>query len=136
MIFSDQAQKHTEEDIVTASGNMVSVDKEPLKSDLRELARKTVQETLNALLDEEADEMVGAERYERTAARETHRSGHYKRKLVTTSGTPSTSTATCSARCRGRSRRGSPRCSRPSMRRNRARRRRRRRRRWPTRSSR
>lgn len=30
--------------------------------------------------------MVGAERYERTAAREAHRSGHYKRKLVTTSG--------------------------------------------------
>lgn len=41
-----------------------------MKSDLRELVRKTVQETLNALLDEEADEMVGAERYERTAARE------------------------------------------------------------------
>ena len=45
-----------------------------------------MQETLNALLDEEADEMVGAERYERTAAREACRSGHYERKLVTTSG--------------------------------------------------
>ena len=52
------------------SGNIVSDDEESLKSDLRELVRKTVQETLNALLDEEADEMVGAERYERTAARE------------------------------------------------------------------
>ena len=68
------------------SGNMASVDEESLKSDLRELVRKTVQETLNALLDEEADEMVGAERYERTAAREAYRSGHYKRKLVATSG--------------------------------------------------
>lgn len=57
-----------------------------MKSDLRELVRKTVQETLNALLDEKADEMVGAERYERTAAREAYRSGHYERKLVTTSG--------------------------------------------------
>ena len=57
-----------------------------MKSGLRELVRKTVQETLNALLDEEADEMVGAERYKRTAAREAHRSGHYERKLVTTSG--------------------------------------------------
>ena len=45
-----------------------------------------MQETPNALLDEEADEMVGAERYERTAAREAYRSGHYKRKLVATSG--------------------------------------------------
>ena len=68
------------------SANIVSVDEEPLKSDLRELVRKTVQETLNALLDEEANEMVGAERYERTAAREAYRSGHYKRKLVTTGG--------------------------------------------------
>ena len=64
------------------SANIVSVDEESLKSDLRELVRKTVQETLNALLDKEADETVGAERYERTAAREAYRSGHYKRKLV------------------------------------------------------
>ena len=68
------------------SANIVSVDEESLKSDLRELVRKTVQETLNALLDEEADEMVGAGRYERTAAREAYRSGRCKRKLVTTSG--------------------------------------------------
>ena len=68
------------------SSNIVSVDEESLKSDLRELVRKTVQETLNALLDEGADEMVGAERYERTAGREAYRSGHYRRKLVTTSG--------------------------------------------------
>lgn len=68
------------------SANTVSVDEESLKSDLRELVRKTVQETLNALLDEEADETVGAGRYERTAAREAYRSGRCKRKLATTSG--------------------------------------------------
>lgn len=68
------------------SADIASVDEESLKSDLRELVRKTVQETLNALLDEEADEMVGAKRYEMTAAREAYRSGHYERKLVTTSG--------------------------------------------------
>ena len=129
--FQRPSTKRTKEDIATMSGNMVSVDEESLRSGLRELVRKTAQETLNALLDEEADEMVGAERYERTAAREAYRSGRYERKLATTSGAPSTSTATCSARCRGRSGRGSPRCSRPSMRRNRARRRRRRRPRWP-----
>ena len=32
------------------SANIASVDEEPLKSDLRELVRETVQETLNALL--------------------------------------------------------------------------------------
>lgn len=47
------------------------------------LVRKTVEETLNALLNEEASELVGAERYERTAGREAYRSGHYARKLVT-----------------------------------------------------
>lgn len=84
--FQRPSIKRTEEGIATMSGNIVSVDEGSLKSDLRELVRKTVQETLNALLDEEADEMVGAERYERTAGREAYRSGHYRRKLVTTSG--------------------------------------------------
>lgn len=84
--FQRPSIKRTEEGIATMSSNIVSVDEESLKSDLRELVRKTVQETLNALLDEGADEMVGAERYERTAGREAYRSGHYRRKLVTTSG--------------------------------------------------
>lgn len=84
--FQRPSIKRTEEGIATMSANIVSVDEESLKSNLRELVGKTIEETLNALLDEEADEMVGAERYERTAAREAYRSGHYKRKLVTTSG--------------------------------------------------
>ena len=71
--FQRPSTKRTKEDIATISGNMVSVDEESLRSGLRELVRKTAQETLNALLDEEADEMVGAERYERTAAREAYR---------------------------------------------------------------
>ena len=68
------------------SNPIVSVDEETLRGDIVELVRKTIQDTLNALLEQEADEMVGAERYERTADREAYRSGHYKRKLVTTSG--------------------------------------------------
>lgn len=68
------------------SGQIVSVDEEAIKSDLRELVKTTVQETINAMLDAEADELVGAERYERTASRDAYRSGHYKRKLTTTSG--------------------------------------------------
>lgn len=38
---------------------------------------------LDALLNEEASELVRAERYERTAGRETYRSVHYARRLIT-----------------------------------------------------
>ena len=65
---------------------IVSLNEESLKSDLRELVRRTVEEMLNGLLDEEADDLVGAERYERTADREAYRAGHYERRLTTTSG--------------------------------------------------
>ena len=65
---------------------IVSFNEESLKSDLRELVRRTVEDTLNGLLEEEADDLVGAERYERTADREACRAGHYERRLATTSG--------------------------------------------------
>ena len=65
---------------------IVTFNEESLKTDLRELVRSTVEEMLNGLLDEEADDLVGAERYERTAGREAYRAGHYERKLATTSG--------------------------------------------------
>ena len=35
------------------SGNIVSVDEEPLRGDIKNLIRRTVQGTLNALLDED-----------------------------------------------------------------------------------
>ena len=41
---------------------------------------------LNGLLDEEADDPVCAERYERIAGREAYRAEHYERRLTTTSG--------------------------------------------------
>ena len=65
---------------------IVTFNEESLKSDLRELVRRTVEDTLNGLLEEEAGDLVGAERYERTADREAYRAGHYERKLTTTSG--------------------------------------------------
>lgn len=48
---------------------VASLNEELLKADLRELVRKTVEEMLNGLLDEEADDLVRKERYERTAER-------------------------------------------------------------------
>lgn len=67
-------------------GPIVTLNEESLRSDLRELVRKTVEDTLNGLLEAEADELVGAERYERTAEREAYRAGHYDRGLTTSSG--------------------------------------------------
>lgn len=65
---------------------IVTLNEESLRSDLRELVRKTVEDTLNGLLEAEADDLVGAERYERTAEREAYRAGHYDRGLTTSSG--------------------------------------------------
>lgn len=56
------------------------------RSDLRELVRKTVEDTLNGLLEAEADKLVGAERHGRTAEREAYRAGHCDRGLTTGSG--------------------------------------------------
>lgn len=57
-----------------------------LKNDLKDLVRGSVEETLNALLDKEADDLINAQRYERSPEREGYRSGHYKRGLHTTAG--------------------------------------------------
>jgi putative transposase len=45
-----------------------------------------VEETLNALLDAEADRLCNAQRYERSDARRDTRAGHYERKLQTKAG--------------------------------------------------
>lgn len=42
--------------------SIASLNEESLRADLRELVRRTVEEMLNGLLDEEADDLVGAER--------------------------------------------------------------------------
>lgn len=65
---------------------IVTLNEESLRSDLRELVRKTVEDTLNGLLEAEADELVGAGRHGRTAEREAYRAGHYDRGLTTSSG--------------------------------------------------
>lgn len=68
------------------SESIVSANEESLRLDIKELVKNTVRDVISRLLDKEADEPVNAERYERAADREAYRSGHYKRKLVTSSG--------------------------------------------------
>ena len=65
---------------------VVTFDEQAVRDELKELVRRTVEDTLNALLEEEADDLVKADRYERTAEREAYRAGHYERGLTTTSG--------------------------------------------------
>lgn len=50
------------------------------------MVRGGAEETLNELLDKEAEQLTQAARYERSAARQGYRSGHYDRNLTTTSG--------------------------------------------------
>jgi hypothetical protein len=45
-----------------------------------------VEDTLNALLDEEADRLSNARRYERTGTRKDTRAGFYNRNLLTKAG--------------------------------------------------
>ena len=45
-----------------------------------------MEETLNELLEQEAEKLTQAARYERNEARQGYRSGHYDRNLTTTSG--------------------------------------------------
>jgi len=65
---------------------IIHLDGTELKKELKELVRGSVEETLNRLLDEEADRIAGASRYARSPDRVDTRAGHYTRKLVTSSG--------------------------------------------------
>ena len=65
---------------------IAAFDERAVNDELRELVRKTIEETINAMLDEEADRLVGAGLYERTDERAAYRAGHYERGFTTTSG--------------------------------------------------
>lgn len=65
---------------------IIQLNEESVKSELKELVRYSVEETLNELLNKEAEELTNAGKYEHTEARQGYRSGHYRRKLTTTSG--------------------------------------------------
>ena len=57
-----------------------------VKGKLNDVAKKTVEETLNKMLDKEADELCEAQKYEHTAKRKSTRAGYYERGLDTSSG--------------------------------------------------
>jgi transposase-like protein len=66
--------------------NVFKINEGQIQDHLGEMVRSTVEETLNAMLDAEADQLCGAKRYERSDQRTNGRAGHYKRHFHTTSG--------------------------------------------------
>ena len=72
--------------MASVTGSVVSVDESKIRGHVDEVVRSSVEETLNGLLDAEADQLCGAKRYERSADRVDTRSGSYDRKLQTKVG--------------------------------------------------
>ena len=67
--------------------DIIQLNQEEIKSQLSEMIKNSVEETLNAMLDAEADQITRAHKYERNEERLDTRAGHYTRKLLTTAGT-------------------------------------------------
>ena len=66
------------------SEKIVQLNEEVIKGQIKELVRGSVEETLNELLEAEAEKLTHAARYERNEQRHGYRSGHYNRNLTTT----------------------------------------------------
>ena len=67
-------------------GDVIAINEGLIKDHLDKIVVTTVEETLNALLDAEADHLCGAKRYEHSADRVDTRAGHYARQLHTKAG--------------------------------------------------
>lgn len=65
---------------------VIEIDERKIQDHLGRIVRGTVEETLNAMLEAEADALCGATRYERTPERRDTRAGHYARRLETKAG--------------------------------------------------
>ena len=54
----------------TMSEKIVQLNEESIKSELKELVRSSVEETLNGLLEQETQQLTGTAKYERSAERQ------------------------------------------------------------------
>ena len=64
------------------SDKIIQFDDAMFESKLDALVRVKVEQTINAMLDAEADEIANAARYERKTDRRAFRAGHYERTLT------------------------------------------------------
>jgi transposase-like protein len=67
-------------------GKVIRIDEAQIQDHLGEMVRSTVEDTLNEMLDAEADQLCNAKRYQRSPDRQDTRAGHYKRTLHTKAG--------------------------------------------------
>lgn len=74
------------DDYTKKLGKVIEINETHIHDHLGELVRGTVEETLNSMLDAEADNLCNAGRYERSEARKDTRAGYYKRDLHTRAG--------------------------------------------------
>jgi len=65
---------------------ILEINHKMVEDHLGELVRSSVEDTLNSLLDAEADRICNASRYEHSPDREGTRAGHYERNLHTRAG--------------------------------------------------
>ncbi len=84
-----------DEDNTKQLGKVIKIDQTEVQKHVDEVVRGTVEETLNALLEEEADRLCNARRYERTPGRADTRAGHYERGLHTKAGEVSLRCRSC-----------------------------------------
>jgi transposase-like protein len=84
-IVTNEAETKNDSDQEKFAG-VIRIDEQEVRSHVEEVVRESVEETLNGLLDAEADELCGAERYERSPDRLDTRAGHYRRELHTKAG--------------------------------------------------
>lgn len=70
----------------TPTGKLIQIDESRVRDHLAEIVRGSVEETPNAMLQKEADELCQARRYERSQGRVSTRAGSYERKLETKAG--------------------------------------------------
>jgi transposase-like protein len=66
--------------------DVIKIDQAQLHQHLDQIVRDSVEQTLNALLDAEADQLCGAKRYQRSPERVDTRAGSYTRQLQTRVG--------------------------------------------------
>lgn len=71
---------------MSKKNNIIHLDEAQLREHLDRKITESVEDTLNGLLDAEADRLCGAGRYERSGDRVDTRAGHYERKLHTKAG--------------------------------------------------
>jgi len=81
-----QSNRNPEGSETTKLASVVQIDERKIQEHLGEVVRGTVEQTLNALLEAEADALCGARRYERAEGRQDTRAGHYQRQLHTKAG--------------------------------------------------